>query len=128
MTRLELVKLATILLLIIDVSPKTSTRARLKFAIGRASWTSDVSASTIAKRERRLEAMLRHALQCSPIKTYPLRLKLFEWDAENDTFAHGSKAKEFLAKLTVWQGAVSPDDLRPLKRWVVDEFHKLIRR
>ena len=69
--------------------------------------------------------MLCRILQCSPIKTYPLRLKLFNWDAERDTFAHGIGAKEFLAKATVWQGAESPDDLRPLKRWVTAEFRRL---
>ena len=125
MYRLETLKWSTILLLVNDVSPKLATRERLKFAFSRASWTSDIAASAVAKRERRLVAMLGHALQCSPIKTYPFRLMLFEWDAERDTFAHGSGAKEFLAKGTVWQRAKSPEDLRPLKRWVIEEFHRL---
>ena len=125
MSRLEILEWYTIFFLINDASPKSATRARLKFQFGRASWTSETGASTVAKRERRLEAMLSRILQCSPIKTYPLRLKLFNWDAERDTFAHGIGAKEFLAKATVWQGAESPDDLRPLKRWVTAEFQRL---
>ena len=125
MSRLDILEWSTILLLICDVSPKTSTRERLKFAFSRASWTSDIVASAVAKRERRLEAMLRRALQCSPSETYALRLKLFDWDAERGTLAHGIGAKEFLAKATVWQGAESPDDLLPLKRWVTAEFQRL---
>ena len=125
MSRLEILEWSTILLLINDVSPKSATRERLKFAFGRASWTSDTGASTVAKRERRLEAMLRRVLQCSPIKTYPFRLKLFNWDAERGTFAHGGGAQEFLAKATTVLGAKSPDDLRPLKRGVIDESDRL---
>lgn len=125
MAGLKILEWSTILLLINEVSPNSATRARLKFALSRASWTSDIAASAVAKREKRLETMLSHALQSSPIKTYRFRLKLFDWDAERDTFAHGSGAEEFLARATILRGAKSPDDLRPLKRWVIAESHRL---
>ena len=125
MSRLKILEWSTILLLICDVSPKSATRDRLKFAFSRASWTSDIVSSAVAKRERRLETMLRHALRYSPSTSYALRRKLFEWDDERDSFAHGPRAREFLAKATVKLGATSPNDLRPLKRWVIAEFHRL---
>ena len=125
MYRLDILEWSTILLLIIEVSPKPATRERLKFSFSRASWTSDIAASAVAKREKRLDSMLRHALRYSPGKTYALRRKLIEWDDERDSFAHGPRAQEFLAKATVKLRATSPNDLRALKRWVIAEFQRL---
>jgi hypothetical protein len=69
--------------------------------------------------------MLRHALQSSPIKSYALRSKIIEWDDERDSFAHGPRAQEFLAKATLKLGATSSEDIQPLKRWVIAEFQRL---
>ena len=125
MSRPDILEWSTILLLISDVSPKSATRERLKFAFSRASWTGDIIASAVAKRERRLETMLRHALGNPRTESSALRLKLIAWDSDIDTFAHGRRATEFLGRAAAKLGASSPDDLRPLKRWVTAEYHSL---
>ena len=124
MPRLETLEWSTILLHLREVSPKRATPARLKFAFNRMSWTNEVSASAFAKRERRLAAMIRRALQCFPRETYVVRLALFDWNAQQVSLAHGSMAKEFLARAAVWRGADTPENLRPLKEWVIAELQR----
>ena len=124
MSRLEILEWSTILLLVRDVSPKRSTPAQLKFAFNRVSWTNEVSASAFAKRERRLAAMIRRALQYFPSETYVVRLALFDWNAQQGSLAHGRMAKEFLARAAVWRGADAPEDLRPLKEWIIAELER----
>lgn len=124
-TREYWIEFATILILIRESKSVPITRQQLKFLYNRASWTSDVSATSIAKREQRLDIMLRHALGNPPGKPNALRLKLIDWNDADDTFTQGGKSDEFLSKLAVTLGVGMSGDFWPIKRWAIAEHVRL---